>query len=68
MIAICPAGPPKLMKPSLSQKAKADQKATGAGASSWFMRSILPATDDSVRPTWRIQPVWRASAGTLLAD
>eukprot|EP01036_Dinobryon_divergens_P038611 gene38610-biopygen30687 len=31
MIAICPAGPPKLMKPSLNQNARACQKLTGAG-------------------------------------
>jgi hypothetical protein len=31
MIEICPAGPPKLMKPSFSQKTKASQKLTGAG-------------------------------------
>jgi hypothetical protein len=31
MIEICPAGPPKLMKPSLSQKAKACQKLTAWG-------------------------------------
>src|SRR5688500_7883631 len=31
MIAICPAGPPKLMKPSLSQKPNASQKVTLAG-------------------------------------
>src|SRR5437870_1936176 len=29
MIAICPAGPPKLMKPSLSQKRNASAKLTG---------------------------------------
>ena len=34
MIAICPAGPPKLMKPSLSQKRKASQKLTAGGADS----------------------------------
>lgn len=34
MMAICPAGPPKLIKPSFSQKRKASQKVTGAGASS----------------------------------
>jgi hypothetical protein len=28
MMAICPAGPPKLMKPSLSQKRKASEKET----------------------------------------
>jgi len=33
MIAICPAGPPKLMKPSLSQKRKASAKLTGPGRS-----------------------------------
>jgi hypothetical protein len=39
MIAICPAGPPKLMKPSLSQNASAAAKETvGAGAA-------LPAGD-----------------------
>src|SRR5690349_9183494 len=32
MIAICPAGPPKLMKPSLSQKRKASAKLAKAGA------------------------------------
>jgi hypothetical protein len=32
MIAICPAGPPKLMKPSRSQKRKASAKLTGPGA------------------------------------
>jgi hypothetical protein len=31
MMAICPAGPPKLMKPSLSQNENACQKLTGAG-------------------------------------
>jgi hypothetical protein len=31
MIAICPAGPPKLMKPSLNQKRRASMNA-GAGA------------------------------------
>jgi hypothetical protein len=31
MIAICPAGPPKLMKPSLSQKRNASAKLTGKG-------------------------------------
>src|SRR5438067_4477017 len=33
MIAICPAGPPKLMKPSFSQKASAARNAIGGGAS-----------------------------------
>ena len=33
MIAICPAGPPKLMKPNFSQKRKASRKETGAGRS-----------------------------------
>src|SRR5438045_9767102 len=32
MIAICPAGPPKLMKPSFSQKASAAENAIGGGA------------------------------------
>src|SRR5688572_27009681 len=32
MIAICPAGPPKLMNPSLSQKRKASAKLARAGA------------------------------------
>ncbi|MET3474196.1 hypothetical protein ABIC38_000446 [Variovorax sp. 1126] len=31
MIAICPAGPPKLMKPSLSQKRNASEKEIGSG-------------------------------------
>src|ERR1700681_3544796 len=31
MIAICPAGPPKLMKPSLNQNQNASEKDTGAG-------------------------------------
>ncbi len=31
MIEICPAGPPKLMKPSLSQKPNASRKLIGAG-------------------------------------
>jgi hypothetical protein len=31
MIAICPAGPPKLMKPSFSQYQKACFKLTGGG-------------------------------------
>src|SRR5258705_12909531 len=31
MIAICPAGPPKLMKPSLSQKRNASAKETTLG-------------------------------------
>jgi hypothetical protein len=31
MIAIWPVGPPKLMKPSLSQKRNASAKETGAG-------------------------------------
>ncbi|GEM_PF-3730536 len=30
MIAICPAGPPKLMKPSLSQNSSACLKLTGS--------------------------------------
>ncbi len=30
-MAICPAGPPKLIKPSLSQKRKASLKLTGSG-------------------------------------
>ncbi len=29
MIEICPAGPPKLMNPSLSQKRKAENSPTG---------------------------------------
>jgi hypothetical protein len=33
MMAIWPAGPPKLMNPNFSQKAKACQKLTGAGGS-----------------------------------
>jgi len=32
MIAICPAGPPKLMKPSLSQKRRASPRVGVAGA------------------------------------
>jgi hypothetical protein len=31
MIAICPAGPPKLMKPNFNQKRKASAKLTGEG-------------------------------------
>jgi hypothetical protein len=31
MIEICPAGPPKLMKPSLSQKRKASRRLIGSG-------------------------------------
>jgi hypothetical protein len=31
MMEICPAGPPKLMKPSLSQKMKASRKLTWVG-------------------------------------
>jgi hypothetical protein len=31
-MAICPAGPPKLMKPSFNQNLKACQKLTVAGA------------------------------------
>lgn len=34
MSAICPAGPPKLMKPSLNQKAKAWRKLTVGGGGS----------------------------------
>jgi hypothetical protein len=33
MMAIWPAGPPKLMNPNFSQKEKACQKLTGAGGS-----------------------------------
>jgi hypothetical protein len=32
MIAICPAGPPKLMKPNLSQNQKAWARLTAVGA------------------------------------
>ena len=34
MMAICPVGPPKLMKPSLSQYQNASARLTGAGACS----------------------------------
>jgi hypothetical protein len=34
MIAICPAGPPKLMKPSFSQKRSASTSWGGAGGAS----------------------------------
>ena len=41
MMAICPAGPPKLLKPSFNQKQKVSAKLTAAGADAgpgWFTR------------------------------
>src|SRR5258708_169113 len=39
MIAICPAGPPKLMNPSLSQNRNASEKETGSGGA---VAGLLP--------------------------
>jgi len=36
MIEICPAGPPKLMKPNFNQKANACQKLTAGGVVVFF--------------------------------
>src|SRR6059036_732264 len=41
MIAICPVGPPKLMKPSFSQKRNASAKLTGAGGGAELIASYL---------------------------
>src|SRR5690606_18825306 len=41
MMAICPAGPPKLMNPSLSQKRSACQKGTGGGVSVERVESLM---------------------------
>src|SRR2546422_8491219 len=41
MIAICPVGPPKLMKPSFSQKRNASAKLTGAGGEAELIASYL---------------------------
>src|SRR5450759_5378491 len=50
MMAICPAGPPKLMKPSFSQYQKACASVTGSGV------CVLPeicCCDVSMTPPWR---------------
>ena len=44
MTAICPAGPPKLMKPSLSQYQKASLKVTDCGATSAVFEFIVPSS------------------------
>ena len=41
-MAICPVGPPKLTKPSLSQYQKASPKLTGAGA--FCVSSVMVAS------------------------
>jgi hypothetical protein len=46
MIAICPAGPPKLMNPNFNQKRKASAKLTGKGGAALFCEGaagLLPA-------------------------
>ncbi len=50
MMAICPAGPPKLMKPSLSQKRKASMKETLAGRvfSAGEMSGMAVSTEGSI--------------------
>jgi hypothetical protein len=53
MMAIWPAGPPKLMKPNLSQKTKACQKLTGAGGS---VRAVFTVGfgDNMVKQVYRV--------------
>jgi hypothetical protein len=46
--AICPAGPPKLIKPSFSQYQKAAAKVTGEGGSSLIVVVMCKASGKSV--------------------
>jgi hypothetical protein len=50
MMEICPAGPPKLMNPSLSQKAKARQKLTGWGSAIFTIVFTIMAGKESAKP------------------